>query len=421
LVPLLSAQPGLTFGDTYVLGLAFAGVAVFAAVGALSHQRERAFSASVIYLALGVAGAIAIEALGASWIDPVDDHDLLERLSELAVIVALFATGLRLDRPLTSRAWGSVGRLLLIVMPLTIAAVALFGHVVMDLPLGAAIILGAVLAPTDPVLAGDVGVGPPGDEDEREANFALTAEAGLNDGLAFPFVLLGAFVASEGGTGWGLEWLGADVLYAIGVALIVGAVAGRGIAAGILRLRDRDLLLPALDGWVAVGAVLLVYGACELAGGYGFLAVFVAGLAFRRYERDHELNQHVHHGAEMIEKFAELALILLLGSMLTLSGLSAPGWEGWLLVPLLFVVVRPLATLVGFAGSGLGRRDRTFIGWFGVRGVGSLYYGAAVLGLGVLTAPDQRTLAWTVSACVLCSILVHGISASPLARRWLDE
>jgi len=282
-VHVAAAEQGFSFADPYAIGLAFAGLAIFAAIGALSHQHERAFSASLIYLVLGVLAATFIDLLGVQWIDPFADAGVIEHLAEFAVIVALFGTGLKLDRALDRRAWGPVGRLLGIVMPLTIAAVALFGTQVMGLSLGAAIILGAVLAPTDPVLAGDVGVGPPGDEDERDPNFALTAEAGLNDGLAFPFVFLGAFIIAEDGNGWLGEWLAADVLYALAVGLGLGVLGGYLIAASIVWLRDRNLLTEALDGWVAVGAVLLVYGLTEVAGGYGFLAAFAAGLAFRRY------------------------------------------------------------------------------------------------------------------------------------------
>ncbi|MBW3593625.1 MAG: cation:proton antiporter, partial [Actinobacteria bacterium] len=172
----------------------FLGLAVFAAVAALSHQHERAFSASLIYLGLGLGAAALLEVTGIAWLDPIRNASLVERATEFAVIVALFATGLRLDRPLSRGAWGAVGRLLGVVMIFTIAAVALFGWGVMGLSLGAAIILGAALAPTDPVLAGDIGVGPPGQEEEREPNFAVTADAGLNDGLAFPFLFLGFFI-----------------------------------------------------------------------------------------------------------------------------------------------------------------------------------------------------------------------------------
>lgn len=415
----LGAERGFAFADPYAIALAFVGIAVFAAVFALSHQRERAFSASLIYLVLGLAAATMIDVLGVRWIDPFDDAVVIEHMAEFAVIVALFGTGLKLERALDPRVWGSVARLLVVVMPLTIAAVALFGTAVMGLSLGAAIILGAVLAPTDPVLAGDVGIGPPGDEEEREPNFALTAEAGLNDGLAFPFVFLGAYVAAEGGSGWLGEWLAADVAYAVLLGLAIGAASGYLIAASFVRLRERRLLIAALDGWVAVAAVLLVYGLAEVAGTYGFLAVFAAGVAFRRYEHGHEVNRRVHDGAEVVEKFCELALILLLGSLVTVRGIGDVGWTGYLLIPLLLLVIRPAATAVAFIGSRTARPERAFIAWFGVRGIGSLYYVAVALGTGILSVDEARSLFWTVAACIVVSIVVHGVTAAPLSRRLL--
>jgi sodium/hydrogen antiporter len=418
-VPLLAAsEPGFHLGDVYVLGLAFLGLAVFAAVGALSNQEERAFSAALIYLALGLAAAVVIRLLDVPWLDPLEDAQIVERLAELAVVVALFSTGLKLDRELSWSAWSSVARLLAVVMPLTIAAVALFGGLVMGLSLAGAIVLGAALAPTDPVLAGDIGVGPPGEEDEREPNFAVTAEAGLNDGLAFPFVYLGLFLALDArGEGWLVEWLLADVVYAIAAGLAIGAAGGYALAGAVVRLRDRRLLAVELDGWVAVAAVLLVYGVAELAGGYGFLAAFAGGLGFRRYERDHELNERVHEGAEVVEKFTELAAILLLGSMVTLAGWAEAGWAGAALAPLLLLAIRPLAVAVGFAGSGLPRRERLFLGWFGVRGVGSLYYAAAAIATGLLAAEEAETIFWAVAACVVASIVAHGVTGSIGVRR----
>jgi NhaP-type Na+/H+ or K+/H+ antiporter len=156
---LIAAAPGFEFGDIYALGVVFVGVATVVAIGALSHQHERAFSASLIYLVLGLGAAVALEVLGVHWLDPVDDAEVVERLAEFCVIVALFSTGLKLDRELSWAAWASVARLLAVVMPLTIAAIALFGTQVMGLSLAAAIVLGGALAPTDPVLAGDIGVG----------------------------------------------------------------------------------------------------------------------------------------------------------------------------------------------------------------------------------------------------------------------
>ncbi len=408
----LAASPGFSFADPWALGILFLGVAVFAAVGALSHQHERAFSASLIYLGLGVCAAAAVTVLGIGWIDPIENVGLLEHLTELAVIIALFSAGLKIDRALSWRAWGSVARMLGITMPLTIAAVTAFGTGLLGLSLGAAIILGAALAPTDPVLAGDIGVGPPGDEDDHEPNFALTAEAGLNDGLAFPFVFLGVLVAQDK---LGVEWLAADVFYAIGVGVTIGVGMGWGLAASIKRLRDRELLIPALDGWLSIAAVLAIYGVTETAGAYGFLAAFCGGLAFRRHERGHEVNGRVHDGAEIIEKFGELAVVLLVGSMLTLDGLAAPGIAGWALAFALVFVVRPVAANVALLRSKLDRPgERAFVAWFGVRGVGSLYYVAAAVGLGVLNPQEESTVVWTAIACVIVSVVVHGVTASPL-------
>jgi sodium/hydrogen antiporter len=412
----LAAGPGFSFGDAYPFALLFVGLAIFVAIGALSHAHERSFSASLIYLGLGFAAAAIIGATGVSWFDPIDDADLLERLTEIALIVALFSAGLKLDRPLGWRSWASVARLLVIVMPLSIAAIAAFGHFAMDLTVGAAIVLGAALAPTDPVLAGDIGVGPPGEEDEREPNFSLTAEAGLNDGLASPFILIGVLLASRDGTGWIREWVFADVLYAVLVGIAIGAVAGYAFAAGLVRLRERRLLNTDYDGWVAVAAVLAIYGLSELASVNGFLAAFAGGLAFRRYERDHELNARVHNGAETVEKFAELTVILLLGSMMTLDGLANPGWSGWLLAPLLLLLIRPVAVALAFARSGVRVRDRVFVGWFGVRGVGSVYYAVSVVALGSLLVETQTVLFWTVAVCVLVSIVVHGATGTPGLR-----
>ena len=218
----IAAERGFSFADPYVIALLFCAVAVFAAIGALSHQHERAFSASIIYLGLGAGAAIVVQLVGISWIDPIEDASLIEHLSELALIIALFVTGLKLDRPLEWSSWSGVARLLGVAMPLTILGVAVFGTQVVGLSLGAAVVLGAILAPTDPVLAGDIGVGPPGEEDEHEPNFSITGEAGLNDGLALPFLFLGLFMVAEDGGGWFAEWLLADLLYAIGVGAAIG-------------------------------------------------------------------------------------------------------------------------------------------------------------------------------------------------------
>lgn len=411
----LAAAPGFGFADIYAIGLLAAGLALLAGVVALSREGERAFSSAIVYLLMGALFSIGLQTLGVDLIDPLRDSALIEHAAEFAVIVALFSAGIRLDRPLSRLGWRSTIRLIGIVMPLTIAGVALFGHLAMGLSWGAAIVLGAVLAPTDPVLAGEVQVGPPGEAPEDEPRFALTSEAGLNDGLAFPFVFLGIFVA--GGEGdWFGEWLLADVVYAVGVGIVLGALGGWALGAATAWLREREWLLAEYDGWLAIAGVLAIYGLTEIAGAYGFLGAFAGGLAFRRREREHEYHRPVHEGASIVEKVSELALVLLIGSTITLSGLLEPGIAGWALAAVLIFAIRPGAVIVAFAGAPLRRLERFFVAWFGVRGIGSFYYAAVAIGAGVFSAAEEATIYWTVVVCAGVSIILHGLTATPASR-----
>jgi NhaP-type Na+/H+ or K+/H+ antiporter len=413
--------PGLEIPDAFSGGLLFVGIALFAGIGALSSEEERPFSASVVYLLLGWVAAAAIHALDLDWIDPFEDAALLEHLTEFALMTALFAGGLTIRwRPEWQR-WRTVALLIAVVMPLTIAAVAAFGALALGLSFGAAVALGSILAPTDPVLAGSVGSAPPGEPEGSggPARFDVTAEASLNDGLASPFVLLGIFILEREGESWLGEWLLADVLYAVAGGLALGAVAGYGIAAAALRMRERHLLAPELDGFVVIGAVLVVYGAANTLDMYGLLAVFAAGVGFRHYETGHEYNRRAHDGAVVAENFLELAVILVLGSLVTLDGLGEPGLAGWALGPLLILLVRPAAVLAVLTGSQRPPPERLFLGWFGVRGVASVYYAAFMIGEGSLSAGDERLVFWTTAVVVMTSVLVHGVSASAASRRFL--
>ncbi len=412
---------GFHLGDLYVLGMLGIGVAVAIGIGALSHQHERAFSAAVVYVVLGALGALALSALDVAPIDPLRDHELLERLTELALVVAVFAAGLTVERRVRRRSVISIAVLLLVVMPLTMALIAAFGYYAMGLSLGAAVLLGTVLAPTDPVLAGDVGLGPPGSGPQGEPRLSLHTEAGINDGLASPFVLVGLFIATRDGTSWIGEWLWADVLYAVGIAALLGVAIGWGAAWVITRARSRGLVSPELDAVAALALILVVYGAAEVVGSYGLLALFAAGFAFRRYEFEHEIHHGFHRGAETAGTLLELIVLLLLGSMLTTAGLAEPGWSGWLLAPLLILVIRPVLVMAS-SGPGLASsHERLFLAFFGVRGVAALFYAAIVAGSGALSESETSVVVWTTLVCVVVSIVVHGITATPLTRRLLER
>jgi len=413
----LAADIGFKVADEFALAVVGFGVALFAAIGALSHQRDRVFSASVIYLMLGLMAAGALSLLGIAPIDPIRDALLVEHITELALIVAVFSTGLAIDRRLSWDGWRAVAGLIGIVLPLSIAAIALFGMLAMGLSLGAAIVLGAALGPTDPVLAGDVGVEAPGTPQEGDARFNLGTEAALNDGFAAPFVLLGIFVAGHGGTDWLAEWAAADVLYAIVVGALLGGGGGYVFGALAVRLRDAQMLDRRLDFYFAVPSALVVYGSAEFVGAYGLVAAFCAGVAFRRYDFEHEHNRHVYDGAEVIEKFGELVVLLLLGTMVTTGALQVPGVAGWVLAPLLLIVIRPALVMGLFARSRMTIRERAFVAWFGVRGVAALYYAVLVVGADVLAPAEEATVFWTVAVCVMVSIVIHGLSATSAMRR----
>lgn len=415
----LGVEPGFEILDAFALELLFLGIALLLAIGALSRQQEGPFSASLVYLGLGFVAALLIHAFDVPWIEPMKDATLLEHLTELALVVALFGAGLRIERPLRYRPWRVVIVLIAIVMPLTIALVAAYGTLAMGLSLGAAIALGAILAPTDPVLAGDVGVGAPGEAERGDARFNLSAEAGLNDGLASPFVLIGVFVLQEGGVSWIGDWLIADFAYSIAVGAALGAGAGYGAAALAAWMRAKDLLSPELDGFLVVGAVLLIYGLTDAIDTYGFVAVFAAGVAFRRYEFDHQYNRRAHDGSEIATNFLELTVILVLGSVVTLSALGEPGIAGWLLPPLLLVVIRPILALTFTSRSRMEVRHRLFIGWLGVRGIATIYYMAFVLEQHVLAPAEATTVFWTVVISVIVSITIHGATQSYATRRLL--
>lgn len=420
----LGRAPGLVIElEPYELLLTVVGLALLIGSIVLSMQKGRPFSAALIYLGIGLAVGVVMRLTGAAWFDPTLEPELLTRIAEFAVIVSLFGTGVKLDRPLTWAAWRSTVMLLAVAMPLTIGGVTLLGVWALGLALPAAVLLGAALAPTDPVLADDVQVAGPGDEEpEDEGRFAITSEAGLNDGLAFPFVVLALFGFEQtfaAPATWIGEWLAADLVYATAVGVLGGAAAGRGIAIVTYRVTGRGWLAEPFDGYIALASVLLVYGVIEMVEGYGFLAVFAAGLAFRRYEHEHDYNRRLHQFTLVVEKLAEMSVMLVLGTVLPLAAFA----EMWL--PLLAVtagllfVVRPLAVSVALLGSRATLRERLFIGWFGIRGIGSVYY--LGFALGVAASADSRPLFAAISLTIVGSVVLHGLSSGYLTRRLLGS
>jgi NhaP-type Na+/H+ or K+/H+ antiporter len=274
-----------------------------------------------------------------------------------------------------------------------------------------------VLAPTDPVLAADVQVGRPGEGDGPRVRFALTSEAGLNDGLAFPFVNLAiaaSLHAAEPGT-WLLEWLAVDVVWKLLAGVAVGWAVGRLSGWLLFRLPHGAGLAESRDGFVAVGLTLLAYGVTELVHGYGFIGVFVAALTLRTVERDHRYHRHLHDFAEEIERLSLALLLLVLGASFVSLYLQQVSLAIVAAALLILLVVRPLAGYLGLLGTTGPPPERLAIAFFGIRGMGSFYY----LAYAVTAAEFEHTATlWlVVMVVVVLSILIHGASATPALRR----
>ncbi|MEU8657677.1 cation:proton antiporter [Actinoplanes philippinensis] len=357
--------------------------------------------------------------LGLPEADPLAHPKLTEHLTEVCVIVALMGAGLKIDRPFGRRRWASTFRLLIIAMPLTIAAVALLGWWWAGLVPASALLLGAAMAPTDPVLAADVQVGEPTDEEdsEDEVRFALTSEAGLNDGLAFPFVYAAIAIAANGldPVGWLGGWVLIDILYKGVVGLVGGIAIGRFLGKLFFRVkRDSLRLARHSEGFQALAATFLAYGLVEVAGGYGFLAVFVAARAIRAAERSHEYHQVLHDFAEQIERLLTVLLLLLLGGAVV-GGLLAPlTWPAALAGLALIFVVRPLAAFAALRGAPGRPSEHWVIATFGIRGVGTFYY----LAYAVTHAdfPNEEVVWATAAFVVVVSVVLHGVAATPVMR-----
>lgn len=400
-------------------------------------------SAAMLYLAVGYA--IGPAGMGLVDLHPLRDAPLLERLTEIAVLISLFTVGLKLELPLADKRWRIPVQLATVSMMVTVAAIAAVGVFVLGLSLGASVLLGAILAPTDPVLASDVQVANPGDRDRLR--FGLTGEGGLNDGTAFPFVMLGLGLLSMHDLGaWGWRWWAIDVVWAVGGGLGIGYLLGMMTGRTVLYLRTRHLEALGADEFIAFGLIALAYGVAVLCHTYGFLAVFAAGLALRRVDQRSlpkvaapaaqrsqaaaaantseaavrpadapaYMMRAVQRFNEQLERFTEVAIVLVLGALIPL--VEFPSDVLWF-IPVLFLVIRPVAVIFGLLGTNVTGTQRTLMSWFGIRGIGSIYYLMYAISHEIDAALAERLLSITV-AVVVASIVIHGVSVTPLMTRY---
>ena len=397
-------------------------------------------SSAMIYLGLGYG--LGPGGLGLIQPDPVLRAGTLELMAELALLISLFAVGLKLGVPMRDRRWLLPLGLAFPSMAITVGLIAAVGVWGLNLPLGAAVLLGGILAPTDPVLASGVQA-EPGTRPDR-VRFSLAGEGALNDGSAFPFVLLGLGLMGLhdlGEGGW--HWWVMDLLWATAGGLVIGAILGKLIGRLVVYLRTRHHSAMGLHEFLCLGLIAVSYGTAQLCQASGFLAVFAAGLALHRVREqplagsvplgraprgdpsrgEDERASHSHHASaamtravegfnEQLEKLAEPAIVLIIGAMLPYT---MPSLLKWWFIPLLFVVLRPLAVLALTPGRKLPGHQWVMIGWFGIRGIGSVFYLMYALHHGLEGTLANELITLTLLT-VAASILVHGISVQPLMR-----
>lgn len=398
---------------------------------------------AVLYVGVGIL--LGPYASGLLTVSSIDHAGVLERLSEIAVIVSLFTAGLKLRAPLANPRWWLALRLAVLSMIITVCLVATAVVVALGAPWGLGVIVGAILAPTDPVLASDVQVEHP--FDTHRVRFALTAEASLNDGTAFPFLLLGLGLLGLHDLGDPLwwRWIAVDVAWASAAGLAIGGALGTAVGTLVLYLRRTHREAVGLDDFLALGLIALTYGIALACHAYGFLSVFAAGLALRRVEREAskqagqavvpmvppdaagaadvatDPKQAPAHMAqallmfnEQLERIGEVAVAVVVGALLS-PAIFAP--QVLWLAPVLLLVIRPLAVVLGLLRSRSDGRERALIAWFGIRGVGSVYYLMFAMTHGL--PPDLREIAIGLTlSTIAVSIVVHGLSVTPVMARW---
>lgn len=372
-------------------------------------------AASALVIVAGLLVSLAIPDLR-PLLDPTVHPIVWEHVTEIVLIVSLFGTGLRIDRVVASRRWLPTVYLLIIGMPICIALVAFLGIFVAGMTLAGAVLLGAILAPTDPVLAGDVQVGPPLEGGEHPVRLTLTSEAGLNDGLAFPFVHLALLIAAAGSvsTGLLLNWLMIDVFYRIAVGVLTGVGIGIILAKVLFEIPRKNPLAETGAGVVAIAGILLCYGAAELVEGYGFVASFIAGVTLRRFEARHEFHRTLHGFTETVELTLTIMLLGALGAAIPALW-PQTNWAHVLIGMSLIFIIRPLAGYLSLWFVPMAGRQRAVIAFYGVRGIGSIYYIAYATSQ--IDLVNESGLWSTVALTIFASTIVHGLTAGAAVER----
>jgi len=401
--------------DLYIVLLTFIGLAAFGMAWMPAITRKTGISYSIIYVCVGILIYQFFPDVFPNP-DPVTNNDQAMRLSEMVVIISLMGTGIKIDRPFSLKNWATPIKLIFIAMMICIAAAAFLGFKFLEFDLASAVLLGAVLAPTDPVLASDVQVGPPNAGRKSETRFSLTAEAGLNDGMAFPFTWL-AIVLAVGAAGESnnlINWFGYHLLYKLIIGLVVGYSLGKLVGYLVFRVSEKLKFLKTKDGFLAISLTLVVYGVTELLHGYGFVAVFISAFTLRHFEKNHDYHDELHSFTDQAERLLVAVLLILFGGSLVGGILNALTWKMVVFSLVFLFIIRPVAAYISIAFSKFHIKEKLAISFFGIRGMGSVFYLA--FAFKEMKFEYVRELWAIVAFTILISVIIHGITATPIMK-----
>lgn len=376
------------------------GVALLVAALLSGLAARTVLSTSFLFL---VGGALVSDGfLGLIHITP--DSEIVSVTADLALFAVLFTDGMHVSLPALRANWRNPARALGLGMPLAFAFMALITHYLVGLDWTTSFLVGAVLAPTDPVFASAI-VGRR--EVPAKLRQLLNVESGINDGLALPVVLV--LISAAGPVAGSAE----TSLGTISLELLLGVVFGVVLPLLVSHLVRFRLLgaEPKLQPLLPLATGIILYAACHLTHANPYLAAFSAGAVLAHVSP--EAKASFEPLGEALAELAKFAALLVFGALLTPRLFGDLSWGGYLAVFLAIVLIRPASLLLSLLGTRISRKERLVAAWFGPKGFASVVYGLLVLQSGIPQADEAFTL---IAVCIAFSIIAHSSTDVPIAR-----
>jgi len=404
--------------DLYNFHLIIIGIVTLLAATVPNLLNNKNITAPIIYLLIGII--IYMCSNDYSSIAVLNNVDIIRKITEFVVIIALTNAGLKIKEPFAWKTWKYSFWLLTITLPLTIVAAAWLGWWFLGLAPAAAILFGALISPTDPVLAADLQTTRPSKQDISKTRLGLTTEAGINDGLAFPFNYFAILMVSKGAdySVWIGEWIWIDIVYKITTGVIVGLLSGWLLYKLIFSKTSQKQQSKISRGILSLALTLLPYALTDVIGGYGFIAVFIAACTFSNSDKDIHHMDNLHDFTEEIERIFVTFLFVIIGIYMAAHIEELLDWRLIATALAIILIIRPVSGWIALARTDLSRFEKFVLSFYGIRGVGSIYY--LMYALGEADFADSEKLIHLTTITIILSVLIHGITAATIQKK-LDK